>query len=200
MRCGHPCSITEKEVTPGLTETERQHRWAQTRRKDEMSSRFNFSKVAPGGYRAMLALEHYVHDSGLETSLLELIKTRASQINRCAYCIDMHWKNARAAGETEQRLYLLDAWREGPFYSEREKAALAWTEALTSLGDGHVREDVYEQARKHFGEKELADLSVAVVAINGWNRLLHAFPPDVGSYQPLGPSVTLGASRVISDN
>jgi AhpD family alkylhydroperoxidase len=148
-----------------------------------MSSRIEFTKVAPGAYRAMLGLEKYLHDCGLETSLLELIKMRASQINGCAFCLDMHSKDARAAGETEQRLYLLDAWREAPFYSERERAALAWTEALTLVADSHVPDEVYNQACQHFSEKELVNLSLAIVAVNGWNRLAIGFRSEVGAYQ-----------------
>jgi AhpD family alkylhydroperoxidase len=132
----------------------------------------------------MLGLEKYLHECGLEPTLLDLVKMRASQINGCAYCLDMHSKDARAAGETEQRLYLLDAWRESPCYSERERAALAWTEALTRIGDHHAPDAVYRQAREHFGEKELVDLSLAIVAINGWNRLSIVFRSTVGGYQP----------------
>lgn len=149
-----------------------------------MSSRIEFTKASPGAYRTMLALQEYVHSCGLEASLLELVKMRASQINGCAYCLDMHSKDARAAGETEQRLYVLDAWREAPFYSERERAALAWTEALTLVADGHVPDDVYNEARLHFSEKELVDLSMAIIAINGWNRLAISFRSEVGTYQP----------------
>src|SRR3954470_652719 len=119
-----------------------------------MSERIAYSKVAPEGYRAMSGLERYVRGSGLEPSLLYLVKVRASQINGCAYCIDMHWKDARAAGETEQRLYGLDAWQESPYYTDRERAALAWTEAVTNLRDGHVSDAVYDTVRSHFGEKE----------------------------------------------
>lgn len=149
-----------------------------------MSSRIEFTKASPGAYRTMLAMQEYVHGCGLEASLLELVKMRASQINGCAYCLDMHSKDARAAGETEQRLYVLDAWREAPFYSERERAALAWTEALTLVADGHVPDDVYNEARLHFSEKELVDLSMAIIAINGWNRLAISFRSEVGTYQP----------------
>lgn len=133
---------------------------------------------------AMLVLEKYLAGSGLEASLLHLVKMRASQMNGCAYCLDMHSKDARAGGETEQRLYLLNAWREAPCYSDRERAALAWTEALTVVSEGQVPDDVFELASRHFSEKELVDLSLAVVAINGWNRLSIAFRPEVGRYQP----------------
>ena len=132
----------------------------------------------------MAGLEQYARRSGLESSLLELVKTRASQINGCAFCLDMHTKDARAAGETEQRLYTLSAWHEASFFTDRERAALAWTEAVTRVADTHVPDEVYELARKHFSEKELVDLTLAVVAINGWNRLAIAFRTMPGSYQP----------------
>ena len=153
-----------------------------------MSTRIDYSKAAPGALRAMYGLEKYVRGCGLEASLLELVKMRASQINGCAFCLDMHSKDARAAGETEQRLYLLNAWREAPFYTARERAALAWTEALTLVADGHVPDEVYAEAREHFGEKELVDLSLAVVAINGWNRLSVGFRAEAGAYQPGAPA------------
>src|SRR4029078_9065217 len=135
-------------------------------------------------YQAMLALEKYVRNCGLEHTLLELVKFRASQINGCAYCIDMHTKDARAGGETEQRLYALTAWRETPFFTDRERAALAWTEAVTEVACTHVPDEVYELARQHFSEKELADLTTAIVAINGWNRLAISFRKVPGTYQP----------------
>jgi len=149
-----------------------------------MSARIDFAKVAPGVVHAMLGLERYLQECGLDSKLLDLVKMRASQINGCAYCLDMHSKDARAAGETEQRLYLLDAWREAPCYSERERAALAWTEALTAITEGHASDEVYAEARERFSAKELADLSLAIVAINGWNRLSVGFRPEVGGYQP----------------
>jgi len=149
-----------------------------------MTSRVRFDKAAPGVIQAMLGLEKYLHDCGLESSLLHLVQMRASQINGCAYCLDMHSKDARAAGETEQRLYLLSAWREAPFYSERERAALEWTEALTKITEGHAPEAVYALVREQFKEKELADLSLAIVAINGWNRMAIGFRTEVGGYQP----------------
>jgi AhpD family alkylhydroperoxidase len=148
------------------------------------SERIRYGKAAPGAYRAMFALEKYVRECGLESSLLELIKLRASQINGCAFCIDMHWKDARVAGESEQRLYSLDAWRETSFYTERERAALAWTEAVTLIAENHVPDELYEQARQHFSEEELVNLTMAVVAINGWNRLSISFRAEAGSYQP----------------
>jgi AhpD family alkylhydroperoxidase len=149
-----------------------------------MEARINFAKVARGVYEAMLGLEKYLSQCGLEESLLHLIKLRASQINGCAYCLDMHWKDLRAAGETEQRMYGLDAWAESPYYSDRERAALAWTEAVTNIREGHVSDEVYEQVRKFFTEKELADLTFAVAAINGWNRLNIAARTVAGTYRP----------------
>ncbi len=150
-----------------------------------MESRINYLKVAPGAYEAMRGLEKYLHECGLEESLIHLLKLRASQLNGCAYCLDMHWKDLRALGEQEQRLYGLDAWEESPYYSERERAALAWTEAVTNLHEGHVSDEIYERVRKHFTEKELADLTVAVAAINAWNRLAIAGRSVPGNYQPI---------------
>jgi len=149
-----------------------------------MSERINYAKVTPEGYRAMSGLERYVRGSGLEPSLLELVKLRASQINGCAYCIDMHWKDARARGESEQRLYGLMAWRESPYYTERERAALAWTEAVTLIAGSHVPDELYEEVRQYFNETELANLTFALVAINGWNRLAISLRTEPGTYQP----------------
>ena len=149
-----------------------------------MQPRIDFLKAARGVYEAMLGLERYLHQSDLGESLLDLIKLRASQINGCAYCIDMHWKDLRALGETEQRLYGLDAWEESPYYSDRERAALAWTEAVTSVRDGHVPDEVYERVRNQFTEKELANLTLAIGAINVWNRLNIAARTVPGTYQP----------------
>lgn len=146
--------------------------------------RLNYAEAAPGGYKAMLALEVYLRHCGLEPGLLHLIKTRASQINGCAFCIDMHTKDARAGGETEQRLYALNAWRETPFFTERERAALEWTESVTLVGETHVPDDVYERALTQFSEVELANLTLAVAAINAWNRLGVAFRSEPGVYQP----------------
>jgi AhpD family alkylhydroperoxidase len=160
-----------------------------------MEPRINAFKTAPGAIKAMLGLEQYLHQCGLEESLLHLIKLRASQINGCAYCIDMHWKDLRAIGEDEQRLYSLDAWREGPFYSDRERAALAWTEAVTLVTDGHVADAVYEEVRPHFSEKELADLTFAIATINAWNRLNIAVRTVPGSYQP--PRKRQAASTIV---
>ena len=149
-----------------------------------MQPRIDGLKVAPGAYHAMLGLETYLHQCGLEIPLLHLIKLRASQINGCAYCIDMHWKDLRAIGENEQRLYGLDAWRESPYYGERERAALAWTEAVTLVASTQVPDQVYEQARRQFNEKEIANLTLAVATINAWNRLSIALRAVPGSYQP----------------
>jgi AhpD family alkylhydroperoxidase len=149
-----------------------------------MKSRIDIAKVSPAAYRAMATLEQYVHSSSLEPGLIHLLKFRASQINGCAYCLDMHSKDARALGETEQRLYGLDAWRETPYYTDRERAALAWIEALTLIREGHVEDEVFEEARKVFNEQELVDLSMLAVAINGWNRLAIAFRAEAGNYQP----------------
>jgi len=136
-----------------------------------MEPRIDYMRVARGVYEAMLGLEKYLHQSGLEESLVHLVKLRASQINGCAYCIDMHWKDLRSIGEQEQRLYGLDAWEESPYYTDRERAALAWTEVVTKIREGHAPDEVYEEARKQFTEKELADLTLAIATINAWNRL-----------------------------
>jgi len=149
-----------------------------------MGQRINSAEAGRGVLKAMLELSAQVSKSGLEKPLLDLVDFRVSQINGCAYCLDMHSKDLRAAGETEQRLYLLDAWRESPFYTERERAALAWAEAVTLVTEGHVPDDVFEQARAQFGEEELANLTLAVVAINGWNRLNIAFRTEPGGYKP----------------
>lgn len=149
-----------------------------------MEARLDYAKVAPGAYHALLGLEKYLRECGIEESLLHLIKLRTSQINGCAYCLDMHWKDLRAIGESEQRLYSLDAWRDCPYYSDRERAALAWTEAVTLITDGHVPDAVFEQVRTHFGDKELADLTLAVATINSWNRLSIAARTVPGAYQP----------------
>jgi AhpD family alkylhydroperoxidase len=149
-----------------------------------MKQRLNYTEVGQGAARAMFGMSAYLAKCGLEQSLLHLLEFRVSQINGCAYCLDMHSKDLRAGGETEQRLYLLNAWRESPFYTERERAALAWAEAVTLLTEGHVPEEVYEQARAQFSEEELVNLTLAVVTINGWNRLNIAFRTTPGSYQP----------------
>ena len=148
-----------------------------------MKERLNYSKVSPMALTAMLGVEKYAANSGLEHSLYELVKTRASQINGFAYCLDMHTKDARKAGETEQRLYALSAWRETPFYTERERAALVWTEALTLISGNDVSDLLYEATRKYFNEKEMVALTMAIIAINGWNRLAISFRTVPGSYQ-----------------
>jgi AhpD family alkylhydroperoxidase len=153
-----------------------------------MKQRLNYSKVSPQGVEGLRQLEKYVHSCGLEADLIELIKIRASQINGCAYCIDMHAKDARTYGESEQRLYAVSAWHEAPFFSERERAALAWVEAVTLVGKSRVPDEVYEEVRKHFSEKELVDLTLAIVAINSWNRLAVSFRTPAGSYQPDHPA------------
>ena len=149
-----------------------------------MTVRLDYVHVAPGIYGAMRALEHYLHECGLEPSLIHLVKLRASQLNGCAYCLDMHWKDLRALGETEQRLYSLDAWRECPYYTTRERAALAWTEAVTRVADGHVPDSVYDAVRTEFTDKALADLTCVVATINAWNRLAIAGRVVPGTYQP----------------
>lgn len=149
-----------------------------------MKARLNPMQAAPDTMKALLALETQVQTSGLERSLIELVKTRASQINGCAYCIDMHSKDALARGESDQRLHGLLAWRETPYYSDRERAALAWTEALTLVSETHAPDDVFEQALREFSETELVNLTMAVVAINGWNRLAIGFRAVPGNYQP----------------
>src|SRR5438067_13776113 len=149
-----------------------------------MKARLDFTRVSPKAVNTMYGLQTYVNNCGLEPRLLELVKMRASQLNGCAYCLDMHSKDARAAGETEQRLYGLNAWRETPYYSARERAALEWTEALTLVTEGHVPDDVYERVRQEFSEDELAHLSLAIVAINGWNRLNVAARTVPGDYVP----------------
>ena len=149
-----------------------------------MKPRLEYAQIAPGARDAMLGLEQYVHAAGLNPALLELVKVRASQLNGCAYCLDMHTKDARASGEKEQRLYAVAAWHEAPFFTDRERAALAWTEAVTLIGGAHVPDAAFDAARKEFGAKELVDLTMAIVAINGWNRLAVAFRTVPGSYKP----------------
>ena len=158
-----------------------------------MTRRVDYSHIAPGAVHAMKALQQYTQRSGLEHSLLELVKLRASQLNGCAYCLDMHSRDARVEGETEQRIYLLSAWRDAPFYTPRERAALAWTEAVTLIPSG-VSDELFASARKHFDEKELVDLTLAIITINGWNRLSISFGTEVGSYQPRQAHTLAGAS------
>jgi AhpD family alkylhydroperoxidase len=150
-----------------------------------MQARLDWYKISGGAYRAMAGLEGFVQGAGLDPALLHLIKMRVSQINGCAYSLDMHSKDARAAGEIEQRLYELNARRETPFYSER--AALAWAEVLTLVHETHAPDDVYEEARRRFSEEELVSLTIAIVAINRWNRLSIGFRTVPGAYQPARP-------------
>lgn len=155
-----------------------------------MEQRINAYEKGQGALRAMLGLETYLAKSSIEKNLLHLIKYRVSQINGCAYCLDMHSKDLRAGGEAEQRLYVLDAWREAPFYTERERAALAWAESLTKITEGHVPDTVYEEVKKQFTEEELIDLTLAVTTINAWNRISIAFRVEVGTYQPASQAAT----------
>ena len=158
-----------------------------------MEPRLNLSKAAPSVYQAMMALETHARRLWkMESPLLELVKVRASQINGCAYCIDMHTKDARANGETEQRLYALNAWWETPFFTARERAALAWTEAVTLINESRAPDDVYQEVRTRFTEEEVANLTLAIVTINGWNRLLIAFRAVPGEYQPRQSNVETG--------
>lgn len=149
-----------------------------------MTQRLAYSQLAPDAMKAMMALERYVRGSGLEGSLIELVKLRASYMNGCSFCVDMHTKDARLAGETEQRLYAVPVWRETPFFSPRERAALAWTEAVTDLGRSGVPDELYEATRAHFSDVELVNLTMAVIAINAWNRLAVPFRSEPGTYQP----------------
>jgi AhpD family alkylhydroperoxidase len=151
---------------------------------NETGMRVQWANIAPEALRVQAALERYVHGSGLESSLQFLVKLRASYMNGCAYCVDMHSKDARLAGETEQRIYAIPVWRETPFFTPRERAALAWTEAVTDLGRSHVPDEVYEEVRAEFEEADVVKLTMAVVAINGWNRLAVSFRAPVGSYEP----------------
>ncbi len=149
-----------------------------------MADRLNYAKAFPAGVGALVNLEKTIRTSGLEMSLLELVKIRASQLNGCAYCIDMHTKDARVAGETEQRIYALSAWRETPFFSARERAALAWTEALTNIQEGHAPDDVFQWVRGEFEDPDLVKLTLAITQINAWNRIAIAFRVEPGTYQP----------------
>lgn len=149
-----------------------------------MTQRIDYGKVAPEALRAVFGLEQYVRGSSLEHELVHLVKLRVSYMNGCAYCVDMHTKDARAAGETEQRLYAVPLWHETPFYTERERAALAFAEAVTELGPGGISDELFERTRAHFSEAELVDLTMAVIAINSWNRLAVTFRVEPGSYQP----------------
>ena len=149
-----------------------------------MEQRLDYTEQGHDALRAMYSLEGYLRHSSIEPMLLHLLKFRVSQINGCAYCLDMHSKDLRAGGETEQRLYCLDAWRETPFYTDRERAALEWAEALTLITEGHVQDEVFETVKSQFSEKEMIDLTMAVVTINSWNRISIAFRTTPGTYQP----------------
>ncbi|HVA95560.1 MAG TPA: carboxymuconolactone decarboxylase family protein [Candidatus Dormibacteraeota bacterium] len=155
-----------------------------------MQPRIEYRSHAPEALKALRGLEKYISECGLDHGLIHLIKLRASQINGCAYCIDMHSIDARALGETEQRLYALDAWREAPFFSDRERAALDWTEAVTLVSESHVPDAVYEEAKKHFSEKEIVDLTIVVSTINMWNRIAIASRALPGRYHPAKSSAT----------
>ncbi|MEO7066569.1 MAG: carboxymuconolactone decarboxylase family protein [Rhodanobacter sp.] len=147
-----------------------------------MKTRIDYRKAAPDAFKGLLSLEMAVQHSGLESSLVELVKMRVSQINGCGYCLDMHSKDARAAGETEQRLYLLSAWREASFYSARERAALSWAEAVTLVSNNDLPDALYDEVRKEFDEKGVVELTLAIIAINSWNRMAIACRAEVGSY------------------
>jgi AhpD family alkylhydroperoxidase len=146
--------------------------------------RLDYRTVSPEALQAQMGLEKYVRNSSLEHSLLELVKVRASYINGCAYCVDMHTKDARLAGETEQRLYAIGVWHETPFFTPRERAALSYTDAATRIADGGITQELYDSVREHFSEREMLDLIMAVVVINGWNRLAITCRTPVGSYVP----------------
>jgi len=149
-----------------------------------MEPRIDYRKYGQEALKSLLEVEKYIANSGLDHKLIHLLKMRASQINGCAYCIDMHAIDARAIGETEQRLYELDAWRETPFYTDRERAALAWTEAITNVAQTHVPDDVYEEVKKQFNEKEIVDLTLVASVINTWNRIAIATRAVPGHYKP----------------
>jgi len=146
--------------------------------------RIDYKTVAPGAYHAQLSLEQYVRTSGLEHSLVHLMKLRASIINGCAYCVDMHTKDARVEGETEQRLYGVAVWHETPYFTPRERAALAWTDSLTNISETHVPDDVFAEVKEHFTDEEIVALTMAVVVINGWNRIAVALRQPVGTHVP----------------
>lgn len=151
---------------------------------DNAGPRIDYKKIAPQAIQALWGVERYAHECKIEPQLLDLVKLRASMINGCAYCVDMHSKDARARGESEQRLYALSVWREAPFFTLRERAALAWTEGVTVVSAGHVPDEVYSLARAQFEERELVDLTMAIIAINSWNRLAIAFRAVAGTYEP----------------
>ena len=149
-----------------------------------MQPRLDYRKYAPEALKAMLALESYLAQCSLDHNLMHLLKLRASQINGCAWCLDMHWKDLRASGETEQRLYSLDAWRESPYYTDRERAALAWTEDVTLISSTHAPDEDFSELQKHFSEKEIVDLVYAISTINAWNRIAISLRAVPGRYQP----------------
>lgn len=149
-----------------------------------MQPRFDYTKVDPGAYRAMAGMEQYLHQVSLPQSMVHLVKLYSSVINHCAYCIDMHWKDLRALGETEQRLYGLPAWRESPYYTDRERAAFVWTEAVTVVTDGFISDEAYKTVQEQFSEKEIVELTMVIVTINSWNRLAISARSTAGSYQP----------------
>ena len=151
---------------------------------ESIEPRIDYRKVAPEAIRALAAVERYARGSNLEPALLELVRLRASIVNGCAYCVDMHSKDARARGESEQRLYAVSVWREAPFFTPRERAALAWTEAVSKVNEDQVPDEVYRLAREHFEERELVDLTMAIIAINSWNRLAISFRAPAGTYEP----------------
>ncbi len=154
-----------------------------------MQPRLDYRKFAPEALKAMLAMESYLSQCGLDHNLIHLLKLRASQVNGCAFCIDMHWKDARTGGETEQRLYGLDAWRESPYYTDRERAALSWTEAVTLISSTHAPDEEFSELQKHFSEKEIVDLVYAISTINAWNRIAISLRAVPGHYQPSQRSV-----------
>jgi len=160
-----------------------------------MKERLDAAAASPDAYKAMFPLEKHVRSCGLESSLIELVKMRVSQLNGCGFCLDMHSKDALAAGETAQRLFLLPAWRESPQFSPRERAALAWAESLTLISETGAPDADYELARSQFSEKELVDLTLAIVAINGWNRIAIGFRKTPGSYQPAAAAGTAAAKH-----
>ena len=149
-----------------------------------MEARLDYTKASPEAFKAMVQMEGVVRRSGIDPKLLELMKIRASQLNGCAYCIDMHTKDARFKGETEQRIYALDAWRETPFFTEKERAALAWTEAITNIQAGHAPDAVYDELSNNFSEAEVVNLTLAITTINAWNRIAIGFRLVPGIYQP----------------
>jgi AhpD family alkylhydroperoxidase len=149
-----------------------------------MEARLDYTKASPEAYKAMAQMEGVVRRSGIDPKLLELIKIRASQLNGCAFCIDMHTKDARFKGENEQRIYALDAWRETPFFTEKERAALSWTESLTNIQAGHASDEVYDELSRNFSEEERVNLTLAITTINAWNRIAIGFRLVPGNYQP----------------